>query len=58
VLVSVARHVGLFEVWFVVLLVIGLVEMARVKVRSAALTAAVTYGLVVIGLVTMDLVLR
>jgi len=58
VLVSVARHLGVFEVWFVVLLVIGLVEMTRVRIRSAALTAGVTYGVVLIGLVAIDLLAR
>jgi cyanate permease len=57
-LVSVARHLGIFEVWFVVLLAVGLVEMTRVKVRSAALTAGVTYAMVLIAVVTMDLLVR
>jgi len=58
VLVSVARHLGVFEVWFVVLLAIGLVEMTRVRMRVAALTAGATYGVVLIALVAVDLLTR
>ena|SRR2546425_1020566 len=55
VLVSLSRHLGLFEVWLVILLGIGLVEMRRMPVRLAALTASLAYGLVLLLLVGVDL---
>src|SRR3989442_1165795 len=54
-LVSLSRHLGLFEVWLVILLGIGLVETRRMSARAAALTASLAYGLVLLLLVGGDL---
>lgn len=55
VVVSLARHVGVFQIWFVILVAIGLVTMEKMKTKSAAVAAAAAYLCMVGLLVGVDL---
>ena len=46
--VSILKEVGLFEIWFLILIAIGLEHSARITRRSAATVTALT-GVVLVG---------
>jgi hypothetical protein len=54
-LVSLARHLGLFDLWFLALLSLGLVTMEKMKTRGAILSACMAYALILSLLVGVDL---